>query len=357
MLQSRFSEVCPLKAVTPYSSQHDKAFWRRAVSNRHFGDIADVFPPIPDLRTSRIATGGSCFAQHIGRQLKLRGLAFIDCEPRPSIVPEWQAARFGYGVYSCRYGNIYTVRQLLQLFEEAYEERTPAEIAWHKEGRVYDALRPGVFEDGFSSFEELKEMRCGHLARCRAMFEELEIFVFTLGLTEAWLSATDGTVYPTAPGVIAGSYDAGNYKFINFEFIDVYRDLELFITKLRAVNANARMILTVSPVPLAATATDDHVVVATTYSKSVLRSVAGEISKKLPGVFYFPSYELISSHIARGMFYNPDLREVNSFGVREVMKHFFGDETASSTQVKGEPADNGLDMDAYVQCEESLING
>ncbi|WP_339375331.1 hypothetical protein [Paracoccus yeei] len=35
------------------------------------------------------------------------------------------------------------------------------------------------------------------------------------------------------------------------------------------------MLLTVSPVPLAATTTDNQVLVPTTYSKSVLRSVAG----------------------------------------------------------------------------------
>lgn len=75
--------------------------------------------------------------------------------------------------------------------------------------------------------------------------------------------------------------------------------------------------------PLAATATDNHVLVATTYSKSVLRSVAGELSEDHADIHYFPSYEIISSHPARGMFFEPDLRNVNPFGVDLVMRHFF----------------------------------
>ena len=59
------------------------------------------------------------------------------------------------------------------------------------------------------------------------------------------------------------------------------------------------------------------------YSKSVLRSVAGELSEDIEDIHYFPSYELISSHPSRGMFYENDLRNVSPFGVDFVMNHFF----------------------------------
>ena len=83
------------------------------------------------------------------------------------------------------------------------------------------------------------------------------------------------------------------------------------------------MLLTVSPVPLIATASAEHVLVATTYSKSVLRAVAGSLAERLPDCHYFPSFELISSHPSRGMFFNPDLRTVEQRGVAFVMEHFF----------------------------------
>jgi hypothetical protein len=53
------------------------------------------------------------------------------------------------------------------------------------------------------------------------------------------------------------------------------------------------VILTVSPVPLAATFTGRDVLVANMYSKSVLRAVAEEIRARFDFVDYFPSYESV----------------------------------------------------------------
>jgi hypothetical protein len=92
---------------------------------------------------------------------------------------------------------------------------------------------------------------------------------------------------------------------------------------LKSLNPTARMLLTVSPVPLIATASSEHVLVATTYSKSVLRAVAGSLAGRLSDCHYFPSFELVSSHPSRGMFFDPDLRSVNARGVSFVMEHFF----------------------------------
>ena len=38
-------------------------------------------------------------------------------------------------MYSCRYGNIYTVHQLLQLAQEASGDYDPVDISWEKDGR------------------------------------------------------------------------------------------------------------------------------------------------------------------------------------------------------------------------------
>jgi len=46
--------------------------------------------------------------------------------------------------------------------------------------------------------------RAATLDRMRATLAGADLFVFTLGLTEAWLNARDGTVYPMCPGTIRG---------------------------------------------------------------------------------------------------------------------------------------------------------
>jgi hypothetical protein len=235
---------------------------------------------MPLVKSDRIATAGSCFAQHIGNNLAARGAAFMDMEPAPPLFSSSAEARkWGYGVFSCRYGNLYTSRQLIQLFDEVHGTRIPEERVWEKDGRFYDAMRPSVDPVGQDSAETVLALRQRHLAAVHRMFATLDVFVFTMGLTEGWESLQDGTMYAVAPGTVAGAYDPKKHVFHNLRHSEIRADMLAFWERLRAVNPTARMLLTVSPVPLAATATDNHVLVATTYSKSVLRAVAGELSE------------------------------------------------------------------------------
>lgn len=341
-------------SINPYANLAPRAFWRAAISDVHFADLRDLWDPMPLTRGDRIATAGSCFAQHIGNNLAKRGARFMDLElPPPSLFSSLaDERRFGYRVYSCRYGNIYTARQLIQLFDEAFSRRVPSEIVWQRGDRWFDALRPSVDPVGNKNAETISALRQVHLARVREMFETLDVFVFTLGLTEAWVAKFDGTVYPTAPGTICGEFDAERYAFANFGYPQVFDDMTRFWDGLRSVNPRARLLLTVSPVPLTATASGSHVLAATTYSKSVLRAVAGDLVREHPDVHYFPSYEIISSHPARGMFYDPNLRTVNESGVNYVMTHFFSGRLASEF---GTPEPSAPQEDIDLICDEEAL--
>jgi hypothetical protein len=131
----------------------------------------------------------------------------------------------------------------------------PCETVWEREGRFYDALRPGVDPVGQASVQAVRHARRLHLAAVRTMLETLDVMVFTLGLTECWEDLADGTVYPVAPGTLAGSFDPQAHAFRNLRHGEVLADMEAFWALLRQVNPGARMLLTVSPVPLMATAT------------------------------------------------------------------------------------------------------
>lgn len=309
--------------INPYRGLPARSYWRTAVQEKHFFDLDELCQPFRLSKLDRIATGGSCFAQHIGRHLRECGAGYMDMEPCPDFLSDGEAKRFGFGIYSCRYGNVYTARQLLQLAQEALGERQPADYAWQKEGRWFDALRPGVDPVGYETPDQVSHLRARHLQAVATMLCQLDVLVFTLGLTEAWVSFEDGTTYPTAAGTIVGSHDPAKYEFRNFRYPEILADLQQFWRLLRSVNSKARLILTVSPVPLNATASGDHVLVASSRSKAVLRAVAGDFATDEADVTYFPSYEIISAHPSRGMFFEQDLRNVNDCGVRLVMKHFF----------------------------------
>jgi hypothetical protein len=166
------------------------------------------------------------------------------------------------------------------------------------------------------------------------MFETMDVLIFTLGLTEAWRSKLDGAVLPLAPGVAGGEPDRNRYEFVNFRMQEVVADMSQFLTRLLEVNSRANVLLTVSPVPLMATYEPQHVLVSTTYSKSVLRAAASEICAAYKKCDYFPSYEIIAGHYARGRYFEPDLRAITSPGIDHVMRvflrHYATEETTRS---------------------------
>jgi hypothetical protein len=278
-----------------------------------------------------VATAGSCFAQHIARYLKNTGFNYYVAERGHPILPERFRQANNYGLFSARYGNIYTARQLLQLFERAYGLFEPQEDVWQEAEDVFlDPFRPTTQPGGFISELEMRLDREQHFACVREMFENLDVFVFTLGLTECWASRADGAVFPICPGVQGGSFDATRHVFVNETVDDVVTEMTTFLLHLARVNPRAQVILTVSPVPLAATArADQHVVTATTYSKAVLRVAAETLAQRFAHVNYFPSYEIITANFSRGGYYADDLRNVVEDGVSHVMglfmKHAVGE--------------------------------
>jgi hypothetical protein len=156
------------------------------------------------------------------------------------------------------------------------------------------------------------------------MFESSDVFVFTLGLTEAWVSEDDGAVVPLPPGVLGANVSPNKYVPQNFTFSDTFEDLRSLVRLFQLRNPTVRFIFTVSPVPLIATHDKKHVLEATTQSKSVLRAAAGEIANSFPHVAYFPSYEIITGSFNRGAYFAEDLREVTNAGVDHVMRIFLG---------------------------------
>ena len=317
----------PYKSLPPHSS------WRRAVSEPRRSDVDPVVTFNVSIDpTTKVATAGSCFAQHIARHLKLNGFNYYVVETGHPVLPETVRAANNYGLFSARYGNIYTARQLLQLFQRAYGLFEPVEDCWKEADDVFlDPFRPTAQPGGFISEMEMRLDREQHLACVRRMFETLDVFVFTLGLTECWVSGADGAVFPICPGVEGGEFQKNRHHFVNESIEDVVTEMSAFLMHLARVNPRAQVILTVSPVPLAATARrDQHVLTATTYSKSILRVAAELLSSRFAHVHYFPSYEIITGSFSRGAYYADDLRNVVEDGVEHVMRLFMKHGTSLS---------------------------
>jgi hypothetical protein len=320
----------------PYDSVPSYALWKRSVLSVHAEELDPAAPVRFKIsKDSRVASAGSCFARHIAVNLERYGFNYFCVEPGSE--------------YSARFGNIYTTLQLLQLFDRAFGTFVSCEDAWSMGNRWVDPLRPRVVADGFATIDELQAARREHLAAVRRMFEELDVLVFTLGLTEGFISSADGTALPACPGKDFGEFDASRYAFRNLTVSENVEYLDQFLKLLRSVNSRAKVIFTVSPVPLVATMEDRSVIQSSVYSKSVLRVVADEMRRRHDFVDYFWSYEIVTSTFNTERYFESDKRNVNEIGVNHVMRSFFKHFAEEAVEV------DAVVRDAFDPCDEEVL--
>lgn len=341
----------------PYEQLPPQAFWRKTVSAQAWGELD--FKPATKFKLTpamKIATAGSCFAQHMAKRLESFGLSHWVVEQAPAGVSAERARELQYGVFSARYANVYTVRQLRQLVEFAFGLRAGDPPVLSENGRCFDGLRPRIQPGGYDSLADLRADRAWHLAQVRRLFTECDVFVFTLGLTEAWVEKATGVVFPVCPGTAAGSFDPDLHGFVNFEYPEILADLDWVRAFVAEVNPAMRWIVTVSPVPLVATATAQPVIVASSYSKAVLRAVAGRFADAHAAVEYFPSFEIIASAQSFGQYLEGDLREVSPRGVNHVMRQFSAAFVEAGERRAAAPRSIAAQAAAaaQVECEEVL---
>ncbi len=317
----------------PYETLPEDRFWRTGVAERDALQITGLWKPKHEIRRrTRIVTAGSCFAQHFAKALVARRYRWLDYEPGPAGLTPEQRKDYHYGTFSFRTGNIYTPRMLLQWLTWALTDVEPPGEVWEKDGRYYDPCRPGVEPGGFASAEELYASRRDTLHAIAEAVRGAHVFVFTMGLTEAWVNKDSGVEYAVCPGTVAGQFDGAVHQFVNHRFAALLADMTAALQLMFGANRRLVVLLTVSPVPLTATASDQHVLTATSQSKSVLRAVAAELTLTQARVDYFPSYEIITHPAYKGRFFAPNLRSVLAEGVDHVMAQFFRDQATAFDQ-------------------------
>jgi hypothetical protein len=342
----------------PYKTLDDRSFWATAVAQKSMFDIENLWDPRFSIdQTSKVATYGSCFAQHIGRALKSRGFHWMVTEAGPEGVSSEILRAYNYGVFTARTANIYTVSLLRQWVDWALGKAVPDDT-WEKDGRFYDPFRPRIEPSGFASKEEMLASRRTAINCFRESLTSSDVFVFTLGLTESWFNRDLGYEYPMCPGTVAGEFNPQVHQFVNQDFLFIRKSLIKAIKGIRSVNPDVKVLLTVSPVPLTATMSGNHVLVATTESKSILRAIAGDIRQQFDFVDYFPSYEIITSAPFRAVYFEPNQREVNHTGVTHVMSVFFKCLSGKFGPYKPTPPSARLPPRKVddVICEEELLS-
>ena len=141
----------------------------------------------------------------------------------------------------------------------------------------------------------------------------------------------------------------------NYSFFDL-DDFQAIVHKIRG-NQPFKILLTVSPVPLTATASGKHVLVSTVHSKSILGAVAGQLSTNQSHIDYFPSFEIVNNPRLHSTGFKDNLRSVRDETVEIVMKHFSREHPPIQinknfdSKIVYENVKNKKD----IQCEEELL--
>ncbi len=261
----------------------------------HRGDADNRIEPlaspafVPSFRFApgcTVFTIGSCFARNVEAVLEQNGFVvptrkFWRDDAKGRAPDNWMLDNYG----------------VASIFNE---------IAWGFGEVAFDPavhfaeLRPGLFADvhlpNRFALEPLAEVQ----ARRERIFEvtrtllTADVLVMTLGLAEVWKDQASNTYLNARPyqAMLAKDPDRYTLEVLSFEETDDFlkRTFEIIFRRCRD---DLRVILSVSPVPMAATYTGQDVSVANQYSKSVLRVAAEAAAARESRIDYFPSYESI----------------------------------------------------------------
>ena len=161
--------------------------------------------------------------------------------------------------------------------------------------------------------------------------QSCKVVVLTLGLVELWHDQETDTYLNMAPLPEMHKLHPNRYSFHVSNFEENRSNMEAIGDLLTLYGNNEiQIIVTTSPVPLMATFTNRDVVIANTYSKSILRAVAEDFASSRSNVHYFPSFEIVLNS-NKGMAWTEDGRHVQPEVVHHItslfQKHFVNSES------------------------------
>ena len=172
-------------------------------------------------------------------------------------------------------------------------------------------LEPAGFDETLER-RSLMQTVTKRIINCRAV-------IITLGLAEVWRDLQADVYINRTPSI---KCHPDRYEFHLTSFAENWTNLEAIHALLsRYGHPDFHIVITVSPVPLMATFSTMDVVVANTYTKSLLRAVAQEWAMAHDNVAYFPSYEVVQNS-DRAAVWEPDLRHIVPAGAEHIMELF-----------------------------------
>jgi hypothetical protein len=284
----------------------------------------DIFEDLPYRetfrfieRTTPIGSAGSCFALRIAHQLQAWGYNYvIEEDDLPPDVPLDRLSTTAYRMAPARWGTLFNAPSMRQMVERAFGLWQPEPIVVQQGSRFIDPFRSirALYADVDGYLVDYER----HNQALRRALMSCEVFILTLGLTEAWRFAHSGDFTSIAPAHI----DPALVRPHELTVAENVSELERLYEVYARHRPGIKLVISVSPVPLNKTFSQrSHVVAANALSKATLRVAAEEFCRNHPrDVFYFPSYEVVTSGTRNA--WEADMRHVSAEAVSRVMTLF-----------------------------------
>jgi hypothetical protein len=206
---------------------------------------------------------GSCFAENISKWLRQRNYKVLTKEKGDAYV------------IVCSEGMVNSFAILGQ-FEWALENRAPTIELWH-----------GHDTRAFGYDETVR-------LATRDIFMKTDVFILTFGLSEIWYDAPSGEVFWRA--VPYDKFDPERHRFRVSTVEENTRNIRSIYQLIRKHRPDAKVIVTLSPIPLNATFRDVPCISANSVSKAILRAAVDNVVSEFRSeghLFYWPSYEIV----------------------------------------------------------------
>ncbi|WP_128255036.1 GSCFA domain-containing protein [Falsirhodobacter deserti] len=260
---------------------------------------------------------GSCFARNVEERLQDAGATVSSL--RLDLPDLGDSAARATGIL-----NKYNPHAILQELRWASgAERFPEEALFQLEGD--DVWHdPHLRQNSGNGTKEQVLARRKALNAYFAQAFDADVVIITLGLIEAWVDLQTELTLNVLPDPKFLARNKGRFAFRCLSVKDCVTALKNIIAVLRAHGRkDQRIVLTVSPVALGRTFTDEDVIIANMTSKATLRVAAHRLTQDLDGVDYFPSYEAVL-HSDPALAWQEDRLHVSDFMVGRIIGEFLG---------------------------------
>ena len=241
-------------------------------------------------KNNKIIAFGSCFAFYVSQYLASMGYSVLNKK------------RKNDGNHIVRYGegmaNTFTViEQLEWIFEKKEIEKNTWYYSPDKEIEKNEDVRNVVYK----------------------LLSQINVFIITVGLSEVWYNKTNKQVFWKA--IPADRFDENKHGFRLSSVEENTNNLKNICLLIKKHLPKAKIIFTLSPVPLMATLRSQSCITANSISKSILRvALDNVITRNYDNTYYFPAYEITKEYFVDP--FGEDNRHLKDQYIKKIMEIF-----------------------------------